>query len=146
MEYPLLKKIIEWLVHQYERIEGHSRITKLLYLAENAWYLENGSTYTEATFVRGYSLPFSKEVPQVLQWMDGIEVIECEKYDSHINYYVPGSRSRLNAIELNVKFKELMQSIADIWIRAPHSKLSDYLYTIESFDKANIGDQLFPIK
>lgn len=144
MKLPLLKKSIEWLVHRYECIDSAVRITKLLYLAEHAWYLEHGSTYTEATFVRGYSLPFSKEVPQVLQWMDGIEVIENEKYDSHINYYVPGYRSRLDSIELNVKFKELMQSIADIWINAPHNKLSDYLYTIEIFNKANIGDQLYP--
>lgn len=146
MEYPLLKKTIEWLVHRYECIDSDVRITKLLYLAEHAWYLENGSTYTEATFVRGYSLPFSKEVPQVLQWMDGIEIIENEKYDSHISYYTSGSRSRLDSIVLNIKFIDLLKSLADIWIKAPHNKLSDYLYTIERFDKANIGNQLFPIK
>lgn len=166
VELPLLKKSIEWLVHTYKYVDSTNRLMKILYLAENEWYLEKGNTYTEATFVRGYSLPFSKEVHQALQWMDGIEIIEYAEADplrrveilTHGGYgetafisidipsLRPGSRSRLDGIELDSKFKDILKRVADTWLRVSTEQLSTHLYTIKSFGEADLGEQLLPKK
>lgn len=140
----LLRKAIEYIVNQCGPIEGRHLIN-LIYLADREWHQKHGKTYTEAHFYRWNHGPFSREILQEIEWMDGVEIIEREhSYDmgQKIFHYSSGSRTRLYGVQLDKKFINILDDIADKWGKEPLKKLLDFVYRRKDFKKSEFGDRL----
>lgn len=143
MQYPKLKKTLEYLVDEWGPIE-QTRLLKIVYLADRQWQNDYGITYTEAHYYRWNHGPFSQEILEALEWMDGIELIEkIQKYNAKKIYtYEYGKRTRLTNVKLDSSFVAILDKMANHWIQKPLKKLLDYVYSDHAFKKTNFGDPL----
>jgi hypothetical protein len=76
MRYPRLKKALEYLVDEHGPIDGRTRLLKLVYLADREYSQRHGHPYTEAKYYRWNHGPFARESLEVLEWLDGVEIVE----------------------------------------------------------------------
>ena len=97
--FPKLSKALEHLVDCWGPVDGRTRFMKLIYLADLESARTRAAPYTEAKYYRWNHGPFSREVLQSLEWMDGIEVVA-----STVNWeggstfcYRSGESTRLSA-------------------------------------------------
>lgn len=141
---PLLCKSLETLVDACGSIDGRTRILKLVYLTDKAWYAKQGRTYTEAKYYRWNHGPFAREVMSSLEWMDGVEIVQ--KARSHANgtiyTYVPGDRTRLSKVELDAEFRRTLLATAKTWRDVALPKLLKHVYADPEFDATRFGDRL----
>jgi uncharacterized phage-associated protein len=144
MRYPNLCKTLETLIDHCESIDGRTRVLKLVYLADKAWYDDHGKIYTEARYYRWNHGPFAREVLQALEWMDGVEVIQREVpgHQGPSYAYQSGERSRLSQIELAPEFARILLSVAEKWRRRSLQELLRHVYSDKAFSSTSFGEPL----
>lgn len=144
-KFPLLCKSLEHLVDQWGPVEGHTRLMKLIYLADLEWAKKQGKPYTEAKYYRWNHGPFSREVLQALEWMDGIEIVQTtSSWDGGDTYcYHSGDRTRLSGIELTPAFIEILDRVGKQWSNRPLGELLVHVYNRDNFQGRAFGDPLF---
>ncbi|HEX4418185.1 MAG TPA: type II toxin-antitoxin system antitoxin SocA domain-containing protein [Kofleriaceae bacterium] len=141
---PKLCKALETLVQECGSIDGRTRILKLVYLTDKAWYAKHGETYTEARYFRWNHGPFAREVISALEWMDGIEIVQTSRSHSNgtIYTYLRGTRTRLAEVKLDADFDTMLKTTARKWREVPLNKLLQYVYADATFDATMFGDRL----
>ena len=144
MRYPNLCKALEKLVDHCKSIDGRTRILKLAYLADKAWYEARGTTYTEARYYRWNHGPFAREILQALEWMDGVEVIQREAvgFSGSSYEYQRGARTRLSQIDLDPEFSKILINVAEKWRQRSLQDLLRHVYADETFSGTSFGDPL----
>jgi hypothetical protein len=142
---PKLCKAIEHLIDRWGPINGRARLTKLIYLADQAWAQQHGSPYTEADYYRWNHGPFSREILQAIEWMDGVEIVEDGEQVAQgaPHRYTPGVSTRLKELELHPEFVRLLDRVGQEWRGRPLRDLLDYVYGDESFSRREFGENLF---
>jgi hypothetical protein len=127
------------------RINGRTRLTKLIYLTDQAWAQKHGSPYTEADYYRGNDGPFSREIFQAIEWMDGVEIVEDDDQDQQgAPYrYTSGVSTRLKDVELHPEFVRVLDQIGQEWQGRPLRDLLEHLYGDDSFTRREFGENLF---
>lgn len=140
MQYPKLKKTIEYLINKWRPIKSRTVIINFVYLTDEQWYSDHGNTYTEACYFRGNTGVFSIEILEALEWMDGIEIIE--KVESNNYIYLSGGRTRLTNIELDPLFVMTINKVARYWINKSIDKLFNHIHLDNEFRKVDLGDRL----
>src|SRR6516162_4826023 len=109
--YPRLSKAIEHLVDAWGPVEGRTRLMKLVYLADLEWAkAHDGRPYTEAKYYRWNHGPFSREVLSVVEWLDGIEIVQSTvAWEGGETFcYRSGTRTSLSKVVLDEDFVELL--------------------------------------
>jgi antitoxin SocA-like protein len=141
---PKLCKALETLVATCGSIDGRTRMVKLVYLTDKAWYAKHGEQYTEASYFRWNHGPYAREVLHALAWMDGVEIVETEHpHPNGMLYtYEPGKRSRLGAVTLDEDFRKLLLETAKKWRSAPLKTLLAHVYADTTFNATIFGDRL----
>ncbi len=140
-----LCKALEYLVDRWGPVDGHTRLMKLIYLADLAWAAgHDGRPYTEASYYRWNHGPFSREVLRALEWMDGIEVVEETSpwEGGETQRYRPGGRTRLGDVELDQEFKAILDSVVDQWRYRPLDEFLEHVYGGEQFKDKEFGQPL----
>ena len=142
--FPRLCKALEHLVDRWGPVEGRTRLMKLIYLADLEWARRNGAPYTEAKYYRWNHGPFSREVLQTLEWMDGIEVVQtAQSWDGGDTYcYRSGARTRLSGVELDPAFVEVLDRVGDQWSGRPLKELLVNVYGRDNFQDRAFGEAL----
>lgn len=145
MRNPKLCKAIEYLIDRWGPL-SRSRLPKLVYLADQDWALRHGMPYTEANYIRGSEGPFAAEILEALEKMNHFEIIErddpAELRFRAIRYF-SGVVTRLKDIALDSEFAVLLDKIGQEWHSRPVPDLLDHIYADESFDRIEIGADLF---
>ena len=144
VKHPKLCKALETLVNTCGSIDGRTRMVKLVYLADKAWYAKHGEEYTEANYYRWNHGPYAREVLNALTWMDGVEIVETEHSHSHgmLYTYEPGKRSRLSDVTLDEDFRKLLLETARKWQSVPLKTLLAHVYADAAFNETIFGDRL----
>lgn len=143
--FPQLCKALEHLVDQWGPVEGRTRFMKLIYLADLEWArTHGGAPYTEAKYYRWNHGPFSREVLQALEWMDGIEVVESTvSWDGGVSHsYRSGTSTRLSNVDLDPAFVEVLDQIGDRWRNRSLKDLLEHVYSGEHFQDKAFGQPL----
>jgi hypothetical protein len=144
--YPKLCKALEYLVDRWGPVEGRTRFMKLIYLADLAWArTHGGAPYTEAKYYRWNHGPFSREVLQSLEWMDGIEVVAATvNWEGGSTFcYRSGESTRLAQLQLDPAFVALLDDIGSRWRSRPLRELLEHVYGDAAFTKREFGEHLF---
>lgn len=144
--YPLLCKALEYLVDQWGPIEGRTRLMKLIYLADLEWARRHdGRPYTEAEYYRWNHGPFSREVLNAIEWMDGIEIVQTTtSWEGGETFtYRSGERTRLSEIKLDPIFLEILDAVGKKWARRPLKELLNHVYGRHNFLDRAFGEPLF---
>jgi hypothetical protein len=119
---------------------------KLIYLADLEWARgHDGRPYTEAIYYRWNHGPFSREVLNALEWMDGIEIVQTAvSWDGGDTYrYRSGARTRLSGVELDPTFVELLDRVGKQWSSRPLKELLTHVYGRDHFLDRAFGEPLF---
>jgi hypothetical protein len=140
--FPKLCKALEHLVDRWGPVEDRTRLTKLIYLADLEWARRNGGAYTEAKYYRWNHGPFSREVLESLEWMDGIEVVQNAlswNGEDRVSYH-SGARTRLSGIDLDPTFVEILDRVGEQWSSRPLKELFDHVYARDKFQARAFGE------
>lgn len=142
---PLLCRALEYLVDRWGPVEGRTRLTKLIYLADFEWARTHPRPYTEAKYYRWNHGPFSREVLQALEWMDGIEIVATPTQweGGTVFCYRPGENTRLAKVTLDPTFVTLLDAVGSRWGNRPLKELLEHVYADEGFATKDFGDNLF---
>jgi hypothetical protein len=119
---------------------------KLVYLADLEWAkAHDGRPYTEAKYYRWNHGPFSREVLSVVEWLDGIEIVQStvEWEGGETFCYRSGTRTRLSKVVLDEDFVELLDRVGKTWTNRPLKELLKHVYGRENFLDRAFGEPLF---
>jgi hypothetical protein len=143
--FPLLCKALEHLIDRWGPVEGRNKLMKLIYLADLEWARgHKGAGYTEARYYRWNHGPFSREVLQALEWMDGIEVVQAvlAREAGDPSCYRSGSRTRLTDVRLDPAFVEVLDRVGLQWGGRPGGDLLAHVYGRARFQDRAFGEPL----
>jgi hypothetical protein len=140
LTFPKLSKTVEYLVHRWGPIKHPSKLKNIIFLADHRWSARKGSPYTEAVYRFWNQGPFSREILKVLDWLDGVEIVEEQVGET--SWYRAGHFSRLKNIELDESFVALLNELGEKYCSLPAQVLIDEVYGLLEVRKASFGELL----
>lgn len=147
--YPKLCKALEHLIDRWGPIEGRTRLTKLIYLADRDWAKTHDQRpYTEADYYRWNHGPYSREIPKAIEWMDGIEIAEeWVPWDGGETYnYRAGVNTRLAKVQIDADFVEVLDRVGGDWGKRPLKELLEFVYGEKTKSGDRLGDLDFGVR
>lgn len=154
MENPRLCKSIEYLVQSHGPIEYSSmRIARLLYLADQCWFKNHGTIYTEVEYRRWNNGPYSWKIFNSIEWMLGVEIQQAYQAPLWLpnppsivgrfsQVFVEGPRSRLIEIPLDPEFQMDLDQVANQWRSKTLDEIGAFIYEDADFKRTEFGDLL----